>query len=92
MNDFEKANSVVHKVETQWHYPILTKYGYVPITKEATGFVRCYVYQHPETKHEIKAHTGANCDYWTDSKYPTKGTNYWADLDPHLEAIWGLTF
>lgn len=82
------ADKVVHKVEGEWHYPIMTKYGYEPITKEGTGFVRAYKYVHPQTKHEMTAHTGVSADYWRDPvNSSTTGKNYWADLEPHLKAI-----
>lgn len=61
---FVQANKKVHKVEDQWHYPILTKHGYIPQDKERIGFVRSYEYIHPETGDVIIASTGANCDHW----------------------------
>lgn len=39
------TNETIHKVETQWHYPRMIKYGFKPITKEAIGFVHSYVYK-----------------------------------------------
>lgn len=83
MMDFEQANKAVHPVEAQWHYPILTAAGYVPETKEATGFVRRYDYTHP-SKAPIRARTGVNGDYWECS---TGGAGYWADLEPFLKKM-----
>lgn len=83
---FEKANQAVHPVEKQWHYPIMTKHGYVPDTKEGIGFVRAYHYTHPETKHTMKVVTGASADYWEDNAH-ANGFGYWADLDPHLTKL-----
>ena len=43
VSEFDKANQKIHKVEDQWHYPLMTKYKFEPITKEAVGFVRKYI-------------------------------------------------
>lgn len=67
MTDFEKANKKVHKVEDQWHHPVLTKHGYVPKDKEGVGFVRSYRYIHPENGIMILCATGASADYWRSS-------------------------
>ena len=83
MKDFEQADRVVHPVEKEWHYPILIKYGYVPITKEAVGFVRFYDYEHPITKHKIKARVGVNADYWS----ADDSGGYWSELEPYLVKI-----
>jgi len=83
---FNEANKTVHSVETQWHYPIMTKYGFVADTKEGIGFVRGYDYHHSITGHKIRVCTGVNADYFTDrvhEVYP----NYWANLEPHLKKI-----
>jgi hypothetical protein len=83
---FEKANQKVHKVETQWHHPILTKYGFVPETKVAVGFVRVYVYEHPETGRRVCCNTGVNADYWSEEG---RGGGYWSELEPHLKLMAG---
>lgn len=62
--DFEEANKVVHPVEGEWHYQLMTAYGYVPETKEAIGFVRTYLYKHSVTGAIITCHTGASADYF----------------------------
>ena len=82
---FEQANQVVHPVETQWHYPILTKFGWLPETKEGVGFVRSYVYRHPSYDFLIKCTTGVNADYWARSD--TQQGGYWASLEPELEKL-----
>lgn len=65
MNDFERANESIHPVEHQWHYPILTKAGWVPITKVKVGFVRSYKYEHEQHPNiSIVCTTGSNADYW----------------------------
>ena len=83
---FDKANQVVHPVTGQWHYPIMTKYGYVyrPLGDQK-GFVRKYKYTHPETQRTITASTGVNSDYWTDEQ--TKHVGYWRELEAFLKKI-----
>lgn len=80
---FIDADKHVHPVELQWHYPILTKYGYVPITKTGIGFVRRYTYENPVTKRTILVATGASSDYWEDGD----DYGYWRALEPHLEKL-----
>lgn len=83
---FDKADQVVHPVTGEWHYPIMTKYGYVhPPGIEAKGFVRKYKYTHPDTKRTIIASTGVNSDYWTDEK--TNKVGYWRELEAFLKKI-----
>jgi len=79
----EEADKTVHLVENQWHYPILTKYGFEPITKKATGFVRAYLYKKGDC--EVRCVTGANADYW-ESLNP-KSLGYWGNLESFLESI-----
>lgn len=79
--NFEEANKAVHPVETQWHYPILTKHGFVPETKEAVGFVRAYIYKHEDGR-VIKCSTGVSSDYWTDMA--TAKFGYWSDLEKYI--------
>lgn len=83
MSDFSEANKKVHKVEDQWHYPILTKYGFTPITKEQAGFVRRYEYQRGE--HKIVCNTGVNADYWSNPS--GCGGGYWSELEPHVKNL-----
>ena len=81
---FAKANETIHTVESQWHYPIMTKYNWVPLTKSAVGFVRSYKYQHPKNpKETIEVSTGVNADYW----YAGDTFGYWADLEPYLKSL-----
>lgn len=81
MTSFEEANKTVHLVETQWHFPILTKHGFVAETKEGVGFVRSYVYKHEDGR-EIVCTTGASADYWTDKH--ANATGYWGTLEKHI--------
>jgi len=86
--NFEEANKKVHPVEDQWHYPILTKYGYEPVTKEAVGFVRSYDYTHPATRHTIRCCTGYSSDYWRTVPFlPESKQGYWSDLEPYLKEL-----
>ena len=83
MKSFEEANKKVHKVEDQWHHPILIKYGFKPETEYATGFVRKYKYTKGD--HIILAHTGCSSDYWSNAR--TGDNGYWNDLEPHLKTL-----
>jgi hypothetical protein len=83
MLTFEEANKAIHKVEDQWHHPILTRYGFTPLTKEATGFVRSYKYMHPSGI-VVQCTTGSSSDYWAAS---TGGRGYWSDLEPFLKQV-----
>lgn len=82
---FEQANQKVHPVEKQWHFPILTKFGYTPITPQQTGFVRTYVYE--KDGHQITCTTGSHADYWRDEANAAGG--YWVALEPHLRKLAG---
>jgi len=75
------ADQKVHPVESQWHYPILTEFGYEPLDKEGVGLVRSYKYQKGD--HVITVTTGANADYWE----ANDGFGYWADLKPYLQKL-----
>jgi len=83
VSNFEEANKKIHKVEDQWHYPILIKYGFKPVTKEGVGFIRQYIYAKGE--HRIVASTGVNSDHWCDKK--TTECGYHAGLEPHLKSL-----
>lgn len=73
------ADRKVHKVEEQWHYPILTRYGFNPVTKEDVGLVRSYKYEHPSGR-QITVHTGMSSDWNEGEKF-----GYWSDLEPYLK-------
>jgi hypothetical protein len=85
MMNFEEANKVVHPVESQWHYPILTAHGYIAQTAQGVGFVRSYRYIHPTTNRTILCVTGSSSDYWEDELTNDRG--YWSALNPHLIKI-----
>ena len=59
-------------VQDQWHYPILSKYGWTVIRGGSfKGFIG-YTYSHPEMKFNISAGTDPNgVKFWTD-----KGISY----------------
>jgi hypothetical protein len=82
---FEEANKKVHKVEDQWHYPILTNHGFVPVDKEKVGFVRSYRYEKGD--HVIVCNTGASADYFSVKQGPKANGCYWGDLEPYLKSI-----
>lgn len=77
-----KADQVIHPVENQWHYKIMTKYGYEPKTPTGKGFVRSYMYENSKSGHKMKVTTGASADYWEDPE--TGSSDYWAKLEPYL--------
>lgn len=81
---FEDANKKIHPVESQWHYPIMTKYGFVPNTKQAVGFVRTYEYQHANGN-KIHVTTGMQSDYW--SHQASKKLGFWNELESYLKKL-----
>lgn len=81
---FNKANEKVHLVETQWHYAVLIKYGFKPLTYQAVGFVRSYDYVN-ESGRKIVCNTGLNADYWEDKQ--TKKVGYHSGLESFLKSI-----
>lgn len=88
---FEDANKTIHPVESQWHYPIMTKHGYKAITKTGVGFVRSYMYVHPVSGKTFKLTTGSSADYWSEvlpeGSTETAGWGYWSKLEPYLEKV-----
>jgi hypothetical protein len=85
---FEEADKAVHQVENEWHYPILTKYGFMPISDTGMGFVRHCDYAR-EDGEVIRATTGHTADYWDvlNGTPNTQEKRYWADLEPHLKTL-----
>lgn len=79
---FNKANEAVHPVEKQWHYPILTGAGFVPVTLVGTGFVRTYEYVRGDIT--VQCTTGSNAEYWRSS---TGEGGYWASLQPFCNKV-----
>jgi len=90
-DDFAEANKTIHPVETQWHYPTMTKYGYIADTQQGIGFVRTYDYHHPTSGHSMSVTTGYSADYFRDDHNPMTGLGFWGDLEPHLKKITGTT-
>ena len=74
------ADQKMHPVEIQWHYPIMTKYGFNSDTPPQKGFVRHYQYSHPDGR-LIKVTTGISADYFEDDK---GAFGYPGGLEPHL--------
>ena len=91
--DFEKADKVAHFVENQWHFKLMTKYGFRAIDKTAVGFVRHYNYEHIKTKYRICACTGIHADYFTDITNKTVvDDSYHNGLKLHLKKLKTLDF
>jgi hypothetical protein len=80
MKTFAEANQTIHKVEDQWHYPIMMKAGYESHTKEGVGFVRRFVYTKGD--HEVTCITGASSDRWEDNE---GNYGFWASLESNLK-------
>lgn len=83
MSTLEEANEVIHPVESEWHYPIVTAAGFIPEVKEAKGLVRSYIYRHPNGV-SVSCNTGYSCDYWRSSD---GFHGYWADLQPYVNKM-----
>ena len=81
--DFERADKVVHTVESEWHYQLMTDCGFVPVTKERTGFVRKYTYIIPG-KLTVSVTTGVNSDYWESSD---GNRGYWGTLEKYVKNL-----
>jgi len=84
LKKFNEADKKVHLVEDQWHYPIMIKYGFTPVTKTGIGFVRAYEYVHP-SGHKVSVCTGYSANYFTGIS--PKGWGYCGDLEPFLKKI-----
>ena len=86
---FEKANQTIHRVEDQWHYTILTKFGFQPDDLTGIGFVRAYMYTNKEIGLTIRAATGASCDHWQafNTEHKAIMFGYWRELEPYLVGL-----
>lgn len=60
--DFKSANNIAHPVENEYHYKLLTKYGFVCNDPAPTGFVRKYKYTNGNK--DITVCIGASADYF----------------------------
>lgn len=87
--DINEADKVEHKVEDQWHYPKMIKYGWVPDTLTGIGFVRSYNYHHPVSNIKICVTTGFHFDYWNafDDNRKEIGGGYWSSLEPFIKNL-----
>lgn len=74
-------------VENEWHYPIMTAAGFVPVTLTYAGDRRRYRYEYPPTKHAITCVMGATADYWVDHTTKSRGSCH--DLESHLRVLKG---
>ena len=77
---FAEANRAMHPVEDQWHYKVMTEYGFTSDTPPQQGFSRAYQYKNADGD-EIRCFTGIQADYWIS---PTS-TGYSRALRPYLE-------
>jgi hypothetical protein len=76
-------HDVIHPVDTQWHFPIMTRAGFVPVTREAKGLVRRYEYTRGD--HVVVVCTGLNMDYFVDMTL--KKERIWSELEKHLKTL-----
>ena len=85
-DDFNRADKVIHKVEDQWHYPVMQKYGWISDTPTGIGFVRSYDYHHPSISipNKITVTTGVHADTWLTG---SGEGGYWASLEPYLKKL-----
>jgi len=83
MEPLNKANEVICPVETQWHYPIMIKYGFSSTTPPQKGLVRGYLYT-DNKGNEFNVNTGVNADYW---QHKTGGHGYWGSLEKYLKTL-----
>ncbi len=88
---FDEADKVVHKVENEWHYLILIRYGFTAETKEGVGFVRSYIYVHPKG-YRIQYNHGIYADYWgvlepRPTHVPPPTDIWWSHLEPYLQSL-----
>lgn len=84
----DEADKKVHPVETQWHYPVMIKYGFIPITKEAVGLVRSYEYTNP-TGRLVRCTTGYSADTFEELDPTTRrirNIGYHGGLEAHLKS------
>lgn len=80
-----EANEIIHNVEKEYHYPLMIKYGYVPVNKTGLGLVRSFEWINNNTNHKIRYTIGVNADYWEHLNNGHYG--YWRDLDSYLTKI-----
>lgn len=81
--NFAIASAVVHKVETQWHYPLMIAAGFTAVTQEQTGFVRNYHYTKDGLN--VVCVTGVSADYWSCTARGANG--YHSALEPFLKGL-----
>lgn len=80
VKDFAAANEIMHPVQDEYHYKLLTKYGFVCNTPPQKGFVRQYLYTKDETS--IIVCIGASADYFDGAL----GFDYMSHLEEALKA------
>lgn len=80
----EAADKVIHPVEKQWHFELMTKHGFKPETKEVTGLVRSYTYNDNKGT-KIVVTTGYHTDRWEDKTNGKWG--YWSTLKDHINHL-----
>lgn len=75
------VHDVVHPVEKQWHYPIMTKYGFKPQDLSGVGLVRFYKYTKDNVM--ISCHTGVHQDYFIHGSK----TGIWSELENYIKEM-----
>jgi len=84
----QSVHEKVHSVESQWHYTIMTKYGYKTEVRERKGLVRSYNYSSSNDCKDITCSTGVNGDHWfTRSECGGWAGGYAGELEDYLRSI-----
>ena len=83
--DFDEADAKIHSVQSEWHYEIMTRYGFVAKNDTAVGFVRSYEYENSSSGIKIRFNTGYSSCYWVDETNNKQG--YWSDLEQYLKSL-----
>lgn len=87
MSSFEEADRVAHPVDKEWCYDVLTARGFTAENREDVGFVRKYVFWHPDGR-GIRWRVGVNANYfefWNPCEGHWVPGGYWNDLIEHLD-------
>lgn len=86
ITNFTEAEKEVHRVEDEWHFPVLTLFNFQPIEKQTVGRIRVYHYKN-ETQNIIKAAFSYGAFYWKDKEKYAGGVDL-RSLEEHLKIFY----